>query len=849
MRRKVTSALVFALLSLSAPAFAATVSGTIRDTNAAGLAGMEVRLWSASTKGYEINTVVVTASDGTYSFSSVAAGTYKLDARMAPMVEGNYGDRWYDQAAPVADGYVFADADELVIADSDVLTGMNIELEQLGGLDVRVMAGSNPIQNLRVRAELKSDERVHHIDTTDGTCCGTNPHLGKSYFRGMVPGNYRFLVYDPAGVYAMAVLPGPFTVTAGSDADAGDVAITAMPNDPSEPNQTSTDNGTPTIASLPFVPQNTSISPSGDLDFYCINAMAGERYKASVTSMISVEGVERRHPWFDPMVGLWDGSAIVMSNDDVMPGQAFDAELDTGNLPSAGRWCFVVTTFGDTNFAGSGQLSTGEYQVDIGFGNRPPTFDVTYENAAVPVAPMEILVDEDVPLVFDLAFTDPDGDMLNIEVRHFDNASTPVVSGDLQLMANTGTYTWTPTQTDAALSPFELTFRAADSEFDLRIPVIVRVGAVSVPPTIPVLLTPEDASTVDTSDPTLVIENSTDADGDPITYDFQIEFGEPDGMPEDEVSGVAEDPSGMTSTTITGLEENALVSWRARAYDGADYSAWSDYFTFLVDAVNDPPDAPTIVKPEANTRIDERQPTIAATVPADPEGEAVTLMIELARDEDFEDVVATSGELTPDTDMTMVNWLTEDLLDWGAVYYTRANATDERGATSEWSDVVAFSIRFETDITAPSFSGTFATCQQQRLSKLPSEVVILSVDGSGDVVTFEVEIVAEGSDEPIVSTSVPQSDEIETTATFDLTDVNPPNGLYLLRVRAVRGGDDATDWTACPFEYTGFVEPDGGGDEGNEDDGCGCATGGGAPTGLLFVLGLGILRLRSRRRK
>ena len=841
------SVIVLLVLGASSPAIAATISGKISDTTGAGLTGMEVRLWADDGKGYSIERVEVTAGDGTYSFASVPAGTYKLDARMAPMVTGNYGDRWYDVAPPNANGYVGADADELVIAESDVLTGMNIELEQLGGLDTRIVAGGSPIQGLRVRAELKSDPRVHHNDQTDGPCCGTNPHLGRAFFRGMVPGNYRFLVYDPTGLYRTTIATGPFTVTAGTDANANDVTVSAMPPDPAEPNGASTDAGTPTISTLPYVPQNASIAPAGDIDYYCFNAVTGERYEARVTSMLTVEGVERRHPWFDPMIGLWNGSAIVASNDDEVPGQTWDAALDTGPLPSDGRWCFVVSTFGDTNFVGAGQLSVGEYQIEIDYGNRPPTLAVNYEGAPAPTPPAEIMTNEGETLVFDLAFSDPDGDILNLEVRHFDNASMSVITGDLVRMADTATYTWTPSQQAATQSPFELTFRATDAEFDLRIPVIVRVGAVSGPPTVPVLLEPADGATVEEYDVALVIENSTDADGDSLTYDFQVEVGEPDDSPEHAFSDVAEGLSGTTSVLVEGLEENARVSWRARAFDGSDYSAWSDWSQFFVDAVNDPPQAPVIVKPERNERLQERQPTIAATVPEDPEGEAVTVSIELARDVDFEDVIATSGELSASTDPTMVSWLTEDLLDWGSVYFARASATDATGATSPFSEVVPFSIRFESELVAPSFSGTFATCQPQRVPSAPTEVTILNVDSSGAVVTFEVEIVLEGSEEPVLATTAAQSDAIETVATFEVTDVEVEPGRYMLRVRALRGGDEATEWTACPFEITGSGAGEPSVDEVTEDDGCGCATGAGAPSGLLFVLGLAMLRRRRRR--
>lgn len=846
--------IVTIMMSWGAPAWAASLGGKISDSGGAGLQGMEVRLWAESTKGFDIALTQTTAADGTYTFSNVSAGRYKLDARMAPGVGGNYGDRWYDAAMPTSNGLVGADADIIDVAASDTLTGYNITLEQWGGLDGRIVNAGSPVQDLVVRVESKMDPRIHHNDITDGPCCGTNPHLGKFFMRGLQPtsaaSTYRAIIYDPAGVYATTVAPGPYTITSGNDANAGDISVAALPTDPSEPNNSDSAPATPTVGALPWSPPPpTAIAPLGDVDYYCVDATMGDRYVASVRSRIDVEGMERPHPWVDPVVGLWDGSQIVASNDDAQPGQTLDAVLDTGNLSADGRYCFVVTTFGDSAFNGSGQGGAGEYQVEIEQGNRPPDLEVVYDGMPAPFSPEEIIVDEGTEMVFEMNFSDPDGDNLDVEVRHFDNAGSAVLDGTLDMVATGATYTWSPSQQDGPLSPFEITFRVNDGEFDLRYPVTVRVSPVSVPPSIPVLLEPEDETTVMMSMVDLVLENSTDDDGDSLTYDFQLEYGEPDNAPEDEMLDQAEGSGGMTSVTASALPENEWVHWRARAYDGADYSAWSEWSTFFVDAENEAPEAPTIVKPEQNQQLDDRQPTIATTIPTDPEGDAITLAIELATDEDFSEVVATSDALEPGTDAMMIDWLVPDLLDWGGVYYVRARATDERGAEGPWSDTVGFSVRFENELVAPSFSGDFSSCEQVELDAVPSEIRILNVDNQGDAVTFDVQIVnVETPDEPVFETSVPQTDGIETEVAIETDELQP--GTYNLRVRSSRR-DVTTEWTECPFSLGGGGDgSDGDGSSNSGDEGCGCATPGAVPTSLLGLLALfGLVRRRRRRRR
>lgn len=846
--RRLTTVLAPLCVMVSTNAFAATISGKINDSNNAGLAGMEVRLWAEGEKQWEIAELVVSNADGTYTFSDVPTGEYRLDARMAPGIEGNYGDTWYDSAPPTSNGLIAADADILSVADGDTLTGINVTLPILGGLDARIVASGTPLEGLIVRAESKQDPRIHHNDFTDGPCCGTNPHLGQAYFRGLAPSatasTYRLLIYDFDGIYATTVAPGPYTVTADSKADAGDVSVAAIGPDPNEPNDSETDPGTPTVTSLPYAPTDVALSPRGDVDWYCFNGQAGERYVAAVSAHIDVEGTPRAHPWFDPMVALWNGSSIVASNDDAVPGESLDAALDVRNLPTDGRYCFIVSTFGDDTFDGSGQLSAGEYDVEIKLGNRPPTIGVAYDGAPAPVAPDEITVDEDVTVVFEIDFSDPDGDALTLQVEHRDNNGASVMTGVLDQSVTPATYTWTPSQSDGALSPFELTFRVNDGEFDLRYPVVVRVSPVSVPPTVPVLIAPEDEAIVEGTAAELRLENSTDADGDTLSYDFQVEFGEPDNAPEIEANE-PEDSSGETATVAMGLPENTWISWRARAFDGADYSAWSEWRRFFVDSMNDAPDPPTIVKPENNEELPETTVTIASTIPADPEGDEVSVLIELARDGDFADLVATSGALAAGMDETMVSWEIEEPLARGGIYFARAFAEDESGARSGPSEIVAFSIRSSGDFQSPSFGGDFAGCGEVELGSGFGEVEILNVDDSGDAVTFEVAILAAGDESTVlVSTQVPQSDG-DATVTTIAAPADP--GSYLIRVRATRG-EESTAWTECRYTVTGDGGPSGGGsDSGIEDEGCGCATGGGSPAAILtLVVGLFIARRRRR---
>jgi len=101
------------------------------------------------------------------------------------------------------------------------------------------------------------------------------------------------------------------------------------------------------------------------------------------------------------------------------------------------------------------------------------------------------------------------------------------------------------------------------------------------PPSVPELVTPEDNTVWETDElPVFVINNSTDPEGDEITYDFAL-FADPEGLTLlGELIDVAEDPSGATSVGHpVEVELIGDVYWTARAVDAEGAaSEWADSF-------------------------------------------------------------------------------------------------------------------------------------------------------------------------------------------------------------------------------------------------------------------------------
>ena len=92
---------------------------------------------------------------------------------------------------------------------------------------------------------------------------------------------------------------------------------------------------------------------------------------------------------------------------------------------------------------------------------------------------------------------------------------------------------------------------------------------------------------VSTSTPTFVWNNSTDADGDTISYHLQLA---PNGIWSDSgvinETGIALQSGATTSHTLVNhLTQDVIYSWRLRAWDGYEFSDWSSALA-LIYAVN-----------------------------------------------------------------------------------------------------------------------------------------------------------------------------------------------------------------------------------------------------------------------
>jgi hypothetical protein len=116
-------------------------------------------------------------------------------------------------------------------------------------------------------------------------------------------------------------------------------------------------------------------------------------------------------------------------------------------------------------------------------------------------------------------------------------------------------------------------------------------------PTAPIPRNPIAGKITNGLTPDLVLSNSADAENDTIHYDFEVYSDSLLTAKVANINGVIEAQDSTVWPLATSLLENQPYYWRARAYDGYEYSAWSPPANFWADAVPEAPTAPGLLFP------------------------------------------------------------------------------------------------------------------------------------------------------------------------------------------------------------------------------------------------------------
>lgn len=243
--------------------------------------------------------------------------------------------------------------------------------------------------------------------------------------------------------------------------------------------------------------------------------------------------------------------------------------------------------------------------------------------------------------------------------------------------------------------------------------------------------------------PTLTVGNATDPSGDALVYSWEVYADASLSTLVASASSVPEDASGQTSWQVdVALTENAAYWWRARAHDPYVGGAWCVTSELFVNAVNDPPTAPTPASPLDGELLPSLTPSVQLGGATDPDGDALTYTIEVWSD------AALTELLTSATDLTdvggLVEWTLDTAMDEDAWGWLRARATDEHGLDGPWTDPISFHV--SGDDSAPTGLGWIAPLDGSVVETLsPTLVAAGAIDAEGAEVLYAFEVANDAS--------------------------------------------------------------------------------------------------------
>jgi hypothetical protein len=217
---------------------------------------------------------------------------------------------------------------------------------------------------------------------------------------------------------------------------------------------------------------------------------------------------------------------------------------------------------------------------------------------------------------------DPAGDFFRIDISNNGGATFPV---NLLLIGDqTSPAIWQELQVDledviTLTNNMMLRVQGADGnpqgdivEGGLDDVLLLDMGDGNEPPSAPALLSPPNGAINQSTTPTLVVANSTDPEGQPLTYGFRVFADEDQTQLVASVEGVPQ--GGLTTSWVVtpALQSGATYYWRAFANDGQVLSEYMATASFQVGSAADVPGT-------------ELSDAIALSVSPNPAGGAVRI--------------------------------------------------------------------------------------------------------------------------------------------------------------------------------------------------------------------------------
>lgn len=301
-------------------------------------------------------------------------------------------------------------------------------------------------------------------------------------------------------------------------------------------------------------------------------------------------------------------------------------------------------------------------------------------------------------------------------------------------------------------------------------------------PTAPTADSPSSGQEVGGAAQTLVVNNSTDVDGDTLGYIFEIDTVNTFDSRDKKTSSLIAEGYGTTSWTVEGLSDNTMYYWRAKANDGAADSPWMAAASFFINTANEAPAAPVIGSPAGGLKVNSGTPALEIYAATDADGDALGYIYQVSGDPSFSSIVAESA---PEG----LSWTVAVALEENTAYYWRVKAVDEHGLEGGWSDAGSFMVDIANDPpTAPVIGW------QSFVDGAPVELEIgNSTDVDGYSRTYSVEVY---SDRGLTQLVYAEEGVVEGADTTICQAGALEDGIYFWRVRAKDEDDAYGSWSS-----------------------------------------------------
>ena len=222
-------------------------------------------------------------------------------------------------------------------------------------------------------------------------------------------------------------------------------------------------------------------------------------------------------------------------------------------------------------------------------------------------------------------------------------------------------------------------------------------------PTTPNLNSPASFSETASRTPMLAVNASTDPNGDPITYTFEVSTTSNFSSIAASVSGISAN-NGVASWAVSPeLSDNTLYYWRALATDGSLNSPWMPMANFFVNTANNKPGDPAVNAPMNNVHVATLTPTLSVTNAVDVDiYDILTYDFDVATDGGFTNIIRSTTGVSQGNGGT-TSWTVTPALTEDTPYYWRARARDNYNATSNnWVSAAFFVSATNGGPTAPT---------------------------------------------------------------------------------------------------------------------------------------------------